>query len=77
MLANRRLKVRSPGSVYLYHGSDFSFMRGSRVRVIGKLDGGRVEVAPWVEREGRFSWVTSDPAAADLHPLDCTCTAAR
>jgi hypothetical protein len=26
----------------------------------------RVEVQPWIEKEGRFSFVTSDPRAADL-----------
>ena len=26
----------------------------------------RIEVAPWIEKEGRFSWVTSDPKAIDL-----------
>ncbi|ACY13404.1 hypothetical protein [Haliangium ochraceum] len=26
----------------------------------------RVEVQPWVEREGRYSFVTSDPLAVDL-----------
>ena len=28
----------------------------------------RVEVTPWIEKEGRFSFVTSDPWATDL---DC------
>ena len=26
----------------------------------------RIEVQPWIEKEGRFSWVTSDPLAVDL-----------
>lgn len=26
----------------------------------------RIEVQPWIEKEGRFSWVTSDPKAIDL-----------
>lgn len=26
----------------------------------------RVEVQPWIESEGRFSWATSDPLARDL-----------
>jgi len=25
-----------------------------------------IEVQPWIEKEGRFSWVTSDPKAVDL-----------
>jgi hypothetical protein len=26
----------------------------------------RIEVQPWIEKEGRFSFVTSDPLATDL-----------
>ena len=26
----------------------------------------RIEVQPWIEKEERFSWVTSDPQAIDL-----------
>lgn len=26
----------------------------------------RIEVQPWIEKEGRFSFVTSDPKAVDL-----------
>ncbi len=26
----------------------------------------RIEVQPWLEKEGRYSWVTSDPRAVDL-----------
>jgi hypothetical protein len=26
----------------------------------------RIEVRPWIEREGRFSFVSSDPRAIDL-----------
>ena len=26
----------------------------------------RIEVQPWIEKEGRFSFVSSDPLAADL-----------
>jgi len=32
----------------------------------GIQPGDRVEVVPWIEAAGRFSWVTSDPRAADL-----------
>jgi hypothetical protein len=30
----------------------------------------RIEVQPWIEKEGRFSWVTSDPKAVDLAYAD-------
>ena len=26
----------------------------------------RIEVQPWIESEGRFSWVTNDPKATEL-----------
>lgn len=26
----------------------------------------RIEVQPWIEKEGRFSWVTNDPKATEL-----------
>jgi hypothetical protein len=34
----------------------------------------RIEVQPWMEKEGRFSFVTSDPRAVDLA---CFCTLAK
>ena len=35
-------------------------------RAGGVTAGDRVEVRPWLEREGRFSFVSSDPRAMDL-----------
>ena len=35
-------------------------------RLGGVKAGDRIEVQPWIEKEGRFSWVTSDPKAVDL-----------
>jgi len=32
----------------------------------GVTAGDRVEVVPWIEKEGRYSFVTSDPRAIDL-----------
>ena len=26
----------------------------------------RVEIAPWIEKEGRFSWVSNDPMSTEL-----------
>ena len=38
-----------------------------RLAAIGGVRAGdRVEVQPWIEREGRFSWVTSDAMATDM-----------
>ena len=30
---------------------------------------GRVEVFPWIEKEKRFSWVSSDPMIDELEPI--------
>lgn len=35
-----------------------------RVGGVGPMD--MIEVRPWIEKEGRFSWVTADPAAREL-----------
>ncbi|MBN2715750.1 MAG: hypothetical protein JXX14_07830 [Deltaproteobacteria bacterium] len=35
-------------------------------RLGGVKPNDRIEVQPWIEKEGRFSWVTSDPKATDL-----------
>ena len=37
----------------------------------------RLEVQPWMEREGRFSFVTSDPRAMDLACFASTKKAAK
>ena len=31
----------------------------------------RIEVQPWIEKEGRFSFVSSDPLAGDLAAFEC------
>jgi hypothetical protein len=85
------------GVVTTYHGSEHSYLRGQKVRIVAiiknaargddcSLDadnaylkndadihryGGvtvndRVEVQPWIEKKGRFSFATSDPRAIDL-----------
>ena len=83
------------GSTTTYHGTEHSYLKGYRVRIVAVLknrarpDGGghnddyvtddvdldraggvtaddRIEVQPWMEDEGRFSFVTSDPRAVDL-----------
>lgn len=48
-----------PGYAHLDNDTDIA-------RYGGVTANDRVEVAPWIEREGRFSWVTSDPRAVDL-----------
>jgi len=35
-------------------------------RVGGVVEGDRIEVKPWLEREGRWSFVSSDPLVEDL-----------
>jgi hypothetical protein len=74
------------GRTTRYHGTEHSYLRGHRVRIVAvlKADGAylkddldiaaaggvtaadRVEVQPWLPKEKRFSFVTSDPKAADL-----------
>ena len=48
-----------PGCEHLDNDTDIA-------RYGGVTASDRVEVAPWIEKEGRFSWVTSDPRAEDL-----------
>ena len=48
-----------PGYEHLDNDTDIA-------RYGGVTANDRVEVAPWIEKEGRFSWVTSDPRAVDL-----------
>jgi hypothetical protein len=84
------------GSRTTYHGTEYSYLRGHKVRIVavmkrasvpnhdtdrecsylrdedelaracGVTADDRIEVQPWIEEEGRFSFVTSDPKAVDL-----------
>ena len=49
-------------------GSDYAHLDDdediARAGGVGIHD--RIEVQPWIEKEGRFSFVTSDPKAVDL-----------
>ena len=48
-----------PGYEHLDNDTDIA-------RFGGVTANDRIEVAPFIEKEGRFSWVTSDPRAEDL-----------
>ena len=48
-----------PGYEHLDNDTDIA-------RFGGVTANDRIEVTPWIENEGRFSWVTSDPLAIDL-----------
>lgn len=58
------------GAVASHHDSDRegSYLRDEEdvVRAAGITADDRVEVQPWLEREQRWSFVTSDPRAIDL-----------
>ena len=64
------------GMVARYVGTVHVFMTGLKVKVNEPIlgDNGRPtglwDVAPWIEKEQRFSWVTSDARREDLVPLD-------
>jgi len=64
------------GMVARYMGTDHAFMTGLKVKLNSPIlgDNGRPtglwDVAPWIEKEQRFSWVTSDARREDLVPLD-------
>ena len=64
------------GMVARYVGKDHRFMAGLKVKLIAPIidDNGRAsgfwDVAPWIESDQRFSWVTSDARREDLLPLD-------
>ena len=64
------------GMVMKYVGDDHAFMTGLKVKVIAPIlddDGkptGLWDVAPWIEKDRRFSWVSSDACREDLVPLD-------
>ncbi len=63
------------GMVMRYTGKDHPFMTGLKVRLVAPSlgDNGRPtgfwDVAPWIEKEQRFSWVTSDARREDLVPI--------
>ena len=65
-----------PGAIMKYVGDDHAFMKGLKVKVLHAiLDDdekltGWWDVAPWIEQDQRFSWVTSDARREDLVPLD-------
>ena len=56
------------GMVMRYVGEDHAFMKGLKVKLVAPIDRGLWDVAPWIEEEGRFSWVTSDARREDLVP---------
>ena len=64
------------GMVARYVGKVHAFMTGRKVKLIAPIldDNERAtgfwEVAPWIEKEQRFSWVSSDARREDLLPLD-------
>jgi hypothetical protein len=49
-------------------GPDYDYLSDDDdiARAGGITANDRIEVAPWIEKEGRFSFVTSDPKATDL-----------
>jgi len=64
------------GMVMRYVGDDHTFMKGLKVKLVAPIVGDRGrstgfwDVAPWIEEEGRFSWVTSDARREDLVPME-------
>lgn len=87
--------TKTIGTVTTYHGTEFRYLRGQKVRIVGVFKNAagpdhdpdedayitdddsllrfgavtandRVEVQPWLEKEGRFSFASSDPKATDL-----------
>ena len=69
-----KLKIK-PGAVMKYVGDDHAFMKGLKVKVLHAIlddndkPTGLWDVAPWIEHDQRFSWVTSDARREDLVPL--------
>ena len=65
-----------PGTVMKYVGDDHAFMKGMKVKVLHAIldddeqPTGWWDVAPWIEQDRRFSWVSSDARAEDLAPLN-------
>lgn len=73
-----------PGAVMKYVGDDHAFMKGLKVKVLHAILGddekptglsacdaqaGWWDVAPWIEQDQRFSWVSSDARREDLVSL--------
>jgi hypothetical protein len=64
------------GMIARYTGTDHVFMTGLKVKLIAPIlddherPTGLWDVAPWIEKDQRFSWVTSDARREDLVPLD-------
>ena len=64
------------GMIARYTGTEHAFMTGRKVKVNEPIlddngrSTGRWDVAPWIEAEQRFSWVTSDARREDLAPWD-------
>ena len=65
-----------PGAVMIYVGDDHAFMKGLKVKVLHAIldddekPTGLWDVAPWIEKDQRFSWVSSDARCEDLVPID-------
>ena len=65
-----------PGTIMKYVGDEHAFMTGLKVKVLKPIlddddqPTGLWDVAPWIEQDQRFSWVTSDARHEDLVPLD-------
>ena len=65
-----------PGAVMKYVGDDHAFMKGLKVKVLHAIlddddkPTGWWDVAPWIEKDQRFSWVSSDACREDLIPID-------
>jgi hypothetical protein len=58
------------GMTMRYVGDLHPGLRGCKVRVVGPIRRGWWEITPWIEQEGRWSWVTSDARPEDLAPLE-------
>ena len=65
-----------PGTIMKYVGDDHAFMKRLKVKVLHAIlddddkPTGWWDVAPWIEKDQRFSWVSSDARREDLVPLD-------
>jgi len=65
-----------PGAVMIYVGDDHAFMKGMKVKVLHAIlddddkPTGWWDVAPWIEQDQRFSWVSSDARREYLVPIN-------